>query len=131
MLSKFNRIRRDSSILPALGQVMLMANFMFKIRNSVTQAARLTEKTRQVTAERYQELPRRHVLYRLNWTNRFVTRLSYQSKCIGGERCILRICMCANRVFAGIYFPPELDRENIKELQISVLHKLLILAHNY
>ena len=66
MLSKFDRNRRNSSTLPALGQVMLMADFRFKIGGSVTQAARLTEKTRQVTAERYEELSRRHVLYRLN-----------------------------------------------------------------
>ena len=78
MLSKFNRNRRNSSTLPALGQV-LMADFRFKIGDSVTQAARLTKKIRQVTAERYEELPRRHILYRLNWTKRFVTRLSYHS----------------------------------------------------
>lgn len=98
------------SSLPAVRQVMLTADFRFKVADGVTQAARLTEKTRQMAAEsRHQESPRRHALHRLN-----VSRLSYLSRNIGGERRISRVCvlcMHAHRAFAGINFPLKLDRE--------------------
>lgn len=129
-VSKFNGIRRGTSTLPAPGQVMLTADFRFKIAGSVTQAARLTAKMRQVTAERRQKLPRSHALYKLN-----VSRRSYLSRTMHqrGKACVSRMYVHAHHAFTRFYLPPELAREtgrltDTEDTMCFVLCKLLILA---
>lgn len=88
-ISRANSTESDeefTSMLPAVRQVLL--DFRFEVASSVTQTARLTEKTRQVTAEWHQELLRGHALHRLNSLATCVlSRL-----CGGGKTYLVHMC---------------------------------------